>query len=625
MIQYSWLIPVLPALMFLVIAVFTRKFRGLSAFLSILTMAVCFGISLGILLQLLSLDPAARTITMSLTWLSIPPWEASMGILIDPLCADMLLVVTLVSLLVQIYSVGYMKEDERFSTYFSYLSLFSASMLLLVLSNNFLQLFIGWELVGLCSYLLIGFWYFKPEAANACKKAFVVNRIGDMGFLIGVVTIGMMFQTFDFAKVQDLVTTGLANGTYQASFIAGIALLLFCGAVGKSAQFPLHVWLPDAKEGPTPVSALIHAATMVAAGVYMVARTYLLFSADPMAMTVVAYTGAFTAIFAASIALAQDDIKRILAYSTLSQLGYMMLSLGVGGFTPGMFHLTTHACFKALLFLGAGSVIHAMHTNDIWKMGGLWRKMKVTTITFAIATLAISGIYPLAGFWSKDAILDAIYHSQVPYHEALYYVAVFTAFLTAFYMCRLFFVVFLGEPRDAHAHDHAHESPLFMTIPLMILALLSISVGWLNLPGFDGFSKFLHYGEYHEEVFNWSMAGFSLTVAILGILLSASFYYWKALSAEKTAQTFRPLYLLLKNKYYVDEFYGWIVDKILFGVATLCTWFDDNVVDDGMVDGTGWVARKLGGLFRLTQTGSVQNYALVIFGAIAVIFLLISF
>jgi len=624
MIQISWLIPLLPALSFVVIALFIKRFRVLSALVSIATMAVCLGLSVGILQEILARAPGDRVISITYTWLQIQPWTANAGVLIDPLCVNMLLVVTFISLLVQIYSWGYMHEDERVSTYYSYLSLFTSSMLLLVVSNNYLQIFVGWELVGLCSYLLIGFWFFKPEAADACKKAFVVNRIGDMGFLMGVITIGMYFQTFDFLEVQKLVAAHVTDHPTETGFIAGIALLLFCGAVGKSAQFPLHVWLPDAMEGPTPVSALIHAATMVAAGVFMVARTFMLFKADPLSMTVVAYVGGFTALFAATIALAQDDIKRILAYSTLSQLGYMILSLGVGGYTSGMFHLTTHACFKALLFLGAGSVIHGLHNQDIWKMGGLWKKMRITTITFAIATLAIAGIYPLAGFWSKDAILDAVYNSTIPGHMVLYGAAVFTAFLTAFYMFRLFFVVFTGEPRDHHAHDHAHESPLTMTGPLMILAVLSVCVGWLNYPGFDGFSKFLHYGEYQEEAFNWPMAFGSLAVAIAGILLSACFYYFKIFSADKVATQFRPIYLLLKNKYYIDEFYGWLVKKFLFGLATILTWFDDNVVDDGFVDGTGWVTRKFGKLFALTQTGYVQNYALVIFGAVAVIYFFVS-
>ncbi len=297
MIQYSWLIPVMPALAYAVIILFTRRSKTLSAGISILTMVACFILSIGILLEFVKRDPTQPLPNLTWTWLQVPPWNAHVGVLIDPLCINMLLVVTLVSLLVQIYSLGYMHDDERFSVYYSYLSLFSASMLLLVVANNYLQIFIGWELVGLCSYLLIGFWFFKPEAADACKKAFIVNRIGDMGFIMGVITIGMVFQTFDFAEVQKLVTQGLADHTYQTTFIAGIALLLFCGAVGKSAQFPLHVWLPDAMEGPTPVSALIHAATMVAAGVYMVARTYTLFSADPLSMTVVAWVGGFTALF----------------------------------------------------------------------------------------------------------------------------------------------------------------------------------------------------------------------------------------------------------------------------------------------------------------------------------------
>jgi NADH-quinone oxidoreductase subunit L len=484
---------------------------------------------------------------------------------------------------------------------------------------------VGWELVGLSSYLLVGFWYFKPEAAEAAKKAFIVNRIGDVGFLIGVVMIGMTFSTFDFAQVQDLAARGIANGTYRTGFIALIALFLFCGAIGKSAQFPLHVWLPDAMEGPTPVSALIHAATMVAAGVYMVARTYALFSTDPLSMTVVAYVGCFTAFFAASIALAQDDIKRILAYSTVSQLGYMMLSLGVGGYTPGMFHLTTHACFKALLFLGAGSVIHAVHTNDIWKMGGLIHPMKITGVTFLIAALAISGIPPFAGFWSKDQILSAVQNSTISGHNLLFAAGLFTAFLTAFYMFRLFFVVFLGTFPGSQDHE-VHESPWVMTVPLMILAFLSITVGWINWPGFDAFSKFLYYGPQPRlENFNRTTAFISSLVGLFGIGLSGLFYYWKVFSAEKFSKMFKPIYLLLKNKYYIDEFYDWIIKKIVFGLASIFSWFDKNIIDGIVVDGTGWTTRKLGGLLRLTQTGYVQNYALVIFSAVALIYLLINF
>jgi NADH-quinone oxidoreductase subunit L len=308
----------------------------------------------------------------------------------------------------------------------------------------------------------------------------------------------------------------------------------------------------------------------------------------------------------------------------------MIMSLGVGGYTSGMFHLTTHACFKALLFLGSGSVIHSLHEQNIWKMGGLWKKMKITTWTFAIGTLAIAGIPPLAGFFSKDAILDAVRGSTIWHHEILYYSAVFTAFLTAFYMFRLFFVVFTGEARDKHSFDHAHESPISMTGPLMLLAFLSVVVGWLNWPGVDAYSKFVYYGDLHLDgatsfIQLLTQSWLSIVVATAGITLSAFFYYWRILSSEKVATKFKPIYLLLKNKYYFDEFYGWIVDNVLFGLSTVLKWFDDEVVDDGMVDGTGWVARKMGGLLSLTQTGYVQNYALVVFGAVAVIFLLVSF
>ncbi|HVM32695.1 MAG TPA: NADH-quinone oxidoreductase subunit L [bacterium] len=623
MIQYSWLIPALPALAFVLIALLTKRSKGLSASISIGVMAVCLALSVCLFLHLLALDPAGRVFAMNWTWLSVPPWQANMGVLIDPLSVNMLLVVTLVSLLVQVYSLGYLQDDERLSTYYSYLSLFTASMLLLVVSTNFLQIFVGWELVGVSSYLLVGFWYFKPEAAEAAKKAFVVNRIGDVGFLMGVAAIGMTFNNFDFTQVEALVTQGVAHGTYTSGFVSILALLLFCGAVGKSAQFPLHVWLPDAMEGPTPVSALIHAATMVAAGVYMVARTFPLFSADLHAMTVVAYVGGFTALFAASIALTQDDIKRILAYSTLSQLGYMMLALGAGGYTAGMFHLTTHACFKALLFLGAGSVIHAVHSNDIWKMGALMKPMRVTGVTFLIAALAISGVPPLAGFWSKDEIFAAVRDSSVPGHQWLLAAAVFTAFLTAFYMFRLFFVVFLGEARSPQA---AHESPKVMTVPLLILAVLSISAGWLNWPGWDAFSRFVYEGPApHPESFDGVLALFSSLVALAGLTLSGLFYYWKVFSAQKAADRFHPLYLLLKNKYYVDEFYGWLVRKFTWGLASLFDWLDRQVIDGGLVDGLGRLTQDLGGLLRFTQTGSVQNYALVILAAVAVIYLCVSF
>ncbi len=626
MIQYAWLIPALPAFTYVFITLFTRNHKALSAVLSILTMGVCLVLSVGILLQLLGLDPSSRISAFLHLAGNLPLVGPGRG-------PDR-------SLERQHAGGG----DPRFAVgsnlfpgdtcmrtrashpIISYLSLFTASMLVLVLSTSFLQIVRGLGTGG--ALFLSSDRVLVPQARGGgrLQKGFHRQPGRGHGLPHGGHHHRHGFPDLRFRPGPTLVISeGLAHHTLPSLYVAGIALLLFGGAVGKSAQFPLHVWLPDAMEGPTPVSALIHAATMVAAGVFMVARTYLLFSADPTAMTAVAWTGGFTAIFAATIALAQDDIKRILAYSTLSQLGYMILALGAGGYTQGMFHLTTHACFKALLFLGAGSVIHGLHNQDIWKMGGLAKKMKITAFTFAVATLAIAGIFPLAGFFSKDAILDVVRESTVPGHEILYAAAVFTAFLTAFYMFRLFFVVFTGEPRDPHAHEHAHESPLSMTGPLMVLALLSICVGWLNYPGFDGYSKFLHYGNSAPAVFDWTMGWVSVGIAFLGIGLAACFYYFKIFSAEKMAQTFRPIYLLLKNKYYVDEFYGWLVKKVVFGLATLFTWFDDNVVDDGMVDGLGWTAAKMGGFFRLTQTGYVQNYALVIFGAVSLIFLFVSF
>ncbi len=636
MIEWAWWIPVLPALSFAVILLLTRRSKALSAVISILTMAVCFAMSLGVLFELFQMAPENRKLVVpggGIPWVEIKPFLITVGALIDPLSVNMLCVVTFISLLVQVYSLGYMRDDERFSTFFAYLSLFSASMLTLVVSPNYVQIFMAWELVGLSSYLLIGFWYFKDSAANACKKAFIVNRFADLLFLIGVITIGMTFQTFDFSLVDGVVKQGLANGSLSSGFVAGLALLLFSGAMGKSGQFPFHIWLPDAMEGPTPVSALIHAATMVTAGVYLIARTFTLFTADPLSMTVVAYTGAFTALFAATIALAQDDIKRVLAFSTLSQLGYMVLALGVGGYTAGMFHLTTHAFFKALLFLGAGSVIHSVHTNDIWEMGGLWPKMKATGWTFLIACLAISGIAPFAGFWSKDEIFVAVEQSRIPGHGLLLTAAVFTAFLTAFYMFRLFFVVFMGPRKKAahgstggDSHGEPHESPLNMVLPLSILGFFSVVAGLVNAPGINAYSRFLYFGSEPEiGVFHFGLAGVSTLAAVAGIILAGAFYWKHLLSPAAWAEKHKGLYTLLKNKYYIDEIWAWLVENVLFKLATAFAWFDKRVVDGGMVDGAGWVTRRVGSMVRKTQTGQVQQYALVVFAMVAVLYFVLSF
>jgi len=554
-------------------------------------------------------------------WLYLGDVKMHLGILINPLTSIMLIVVTLVSMLVQIYSTGYMKGDRSFAKFFAYISLFSFSMLGIVLANNMLQLFVFWELVGLCSYLLIGFWYEKPEAAEAGKKAFVVTRFGDFGFLVGVVILSTIAGTFSFKGIEQYVSSSLAAGTLSVGLLTVIMLLLFSGAVGKSAQFPLHVWLPDAMEGPTPVSALIHAATMVAAGVFMVARLFTLFMSAPQALLIVAYIGGFTAIFAASIALVQNDIKRVLAFSTLSQLGYMMLALGVGGYTSGMFHLTTHAFFKALLFLGAGSVIHAMHTNDIREMGGLHKKMPITSWTFLIATLAISGIYPLSGFWSKDEILVNILESG---HTWLYWVASITAFMTAFYMMRLYLMTFTGEARDKHAYDHAHESPLSMTVPLMLLAVLSVFAGFAGVPGSEkSIYTYLYAGAHpHETHFNMPVAVKSSVIAVAGILLALVMYMFRLIKPETVRKVSGPVYNVLYNKYYVDEFYMFLIKNIFFTASAAIKWFDRHVVD-GLVNLSAFLCRWGGAKLRLTITGRVQNYAFVIFAGL--IFVVLAF
>ncbi|MBF0544466.1 MAG: NADH-quinone oxidoreductase subunit L [Candidatus Riflebacteria bacterium] len=435
------------------------------------------------------------TIDKSFTWFSTSGGDIMAGFLLDPLTAIMLLVVTLVSLLVQIYSTSYMHGDKGYSRYFAYLSTFSFAMLLLVIANNFFIMYIAWELVGLFSYLLIGFWYEKKSASDAAKKAFITTKVGDIGFLLGILLLYSKAHTFHFAGLYAAIGKGVESGAISSEYLTVSLILLFGGAVGKSAQFPLHVWLPDAMEGPTPVSALIHAATMVAAGVYLVARAFPLFLLSKTAILFVAYTGAITAIFAALIAVVMCDIKKVLAYSTISQLGIMMLGLGVGGYVPGLFHLVTHAFFKALLFLGAGSVIHSLHSQDIREMGGLMKTMRITGATFLLGCLSIAGIPPFAGFYSKDAILVDIFELVYaePQHFLLFFMAAGTTLLTAFYMFRLFFMVFLGEPRGSHSDPH--ESPLNMTFPLVILAVLAGISGIFA----GNFASFLGHGQSHSS------------------------------------------------------------------------------------------------------------------------------
>jgi NADH-quinone oxidoreductase subunit L len=561
------------------------------------------------------------------------------GVLVDPLTAVMLVVVTTVGSCVQIYSLGYMHGDPRFSRFFSYLSLFLFSMLGLVLANNFFMIFIFWELVGLTSYLLIGFWFEKKSAADAGKKAFITTRIGDLGFIVGLLLIGTYCGTFNYHDVFREISGGAIPP--ELLVIAGVGV--FCGAIGKSAQFPLHVWLPDAMEGPTPVSALIHAATMVAAGVYLVARAMDLFVASADAAYFVAWIGLITSFIAATIALTQNDIKRVLAYSTVSQLGYMIMALGLYGFDTahghhspgyyaGTFHLMTHAFFKGLLFLGAGSVIHAVHTNDIQEMGGLLKKMPKTGWTFLIASASIAGIFPLAGFWSKDEIVAATLG-----HPFFMVVTLLIAFMTAFYMWRLCFLTFFGKPRDEHRYEHAHESPNNMTWPLVFLGALAVGAGWVGTPWTPGFSQFAFHGEPYHPHANWSLMLISTAVAVSGIVLAWLVYYKRAISADKIANAVKPLYIGSFNKWYFDEIYDfilirpimastrflwnfdkWIIDGLVNGTAWFTVFWSemkqlfDTYVVDGAVNGSGWLVRNFGQVLRLLQTGGVQFYALFI-------------
>lgn len=621
--RWAWLIPALPFLSFLLIAFVTKRSKGLSSTVSILAILTSLGLAIAIAIGVIQsgAEIVEHPVIVNVNWLNIEGLKINFGTMIDPLNAMMLFVVTLVASMVQIYSLGYMKGDKGWSRYYAYQSLFAFSMLGMVIATNLLQLYIFWELVGLCSYLLIGFWYFKVSAREAAKKAFMTTRVGDFGLLLAILLLYTKFGTLDFAALSAILNTNFQDvaliGT--VSYVTVMSFLVFMGPVGKSGQFPLHVWLPDAMEGPTPVSALIHAATMVVAGVYLVARMYFLFDhASPAALQFIAGLGAFTAIFAASIAIAQDDIKRILAFSTLSQLGYMMFALGVGSYSGSMFHLMTHAFFKALMFLGAGSVIIALHhKQNIWEMGGLWKKMPITGTTFLIGVLAISGVPPFAGFFSKDEILANALHNG---HPIIYGVGLFTAFLTAFYMSRLFFVAFCGPEKP---ENHTHESPWSMTIPLMILAFFSVVGGWAALPE-QNFAFYVHYGEFEHEAIDWGLAGISVLAGLLGIGLAYLIYLKKAITAESIVARFPGVYKVLQNKYYIDEVYLWLINNVMGGLAKVLYWFDIFVID-GIINGIALITRGSGKALRRTSTGQLQTYAMVFFFAVVVIFMVFAF
>jgi NADH-quinone oxidoreductase subunit L len=642
-----WLIFLLPLLSFISIALLTRSLGKprLSGYVSIGATLGSFMLSVWALSSLLS-TPSHELAVPGFNWLVIDGGiTIQFGLIMDSLTAVMLIVVTLVSLMVQIYSQGYMRGDSDYHRYFAFISLFTASMIGLLLADNLLSMFAFWELVGLCSYLLIGFWFRRPAAAAAAKKAFIVTRIGDFGFLAAILLLFSQTGTLDIAQLHALAATGILAG----AVLTWAALGIFLGAAGKSAQFPLHVWLPDAMEGPTPVSALIHAATMVAAGVFLVARMYPLFEQSPAALLTVAIVGGITAIFAATMALVMTDIKRVLAYSTISQLGYMMLGLGVGGIAVGIFHLFNHAFFKALLFLGAGSVNHATGTFDMRKMGGLRKVMPWTFATFLIASLSIAGVWPLAGFWSKEEILANSLNNQ-PF---LFYLAIITAFMTAFYMFRVVFLTFGGRYRG---DGRPHESSPVMLIPLAVLAVLAIGSGWLNANGW--FDQFLGHDETHGfisgffGVFSHPLTWVSLLMAGGGILLAYAIYSARWLSAERISRLFAPLYTIFSRKYWIDELYENVIARLVLlnGLFRGFQLFDSRVIDgginsffiervvvrllfsrlksfdekgvDGAVDGVADTIIASGGLARKTQTGQLQLYGVfIVLGILAIVLL----
>jgi NADH-quinone oxidoreductase subunit L len=639
-IRFAWVIPVLPLVSFFLIVFFGKRLPGKGAEIGIGAVAVGFVLSLIVLVQAVDGEPAERSFEL----FSVGSFRVEAGQYVDGLAAVMFVVVTLVSLCVQVYSTGYMRGDRRYTWYFAALSLFTASMLNLVIANNLFQLLVGWELVGICSYLLIGHWWEEKENSNAAIKAFITTKTGDIPFLFGIFVLTVAAGTANIPEISRLAEEhALATGTLTIA-----ALLLFGGAIGKSAQFPLHVWLPDAMAGPTPVSALIHAATMVAAGVYLVGRMFAVFEPSGTALAFVGTIGAITMLIAALLAVIQDDIKRVLAYSTVSQLAYMVSALGLGeaGYTPGLFHLFTHAFFKALLFLAAGSVIHAVHSNYMSEMGGLRKALPVTFATFLIGAAALSGIPPLAGFWSKDEIISTAWATG---HYGIWLVALITAVLTAFYMTRAVLLTFLGDYRGHAAH--VHESPPVMTAPLMVLAGLSVVAGFLNATpfGISLFSDWVHFGEEaHHEPFNYGFAAISILGALAGIAVGFGLYRrWRE---RDPLRRLGPAYVVLERKYFLDDLYlRGIVRPIQYGISAGIYWTNQRILD-GAVNAAGWVARKTGigvdrvdrnvvdgavnglafgaawsgGLLRYLQSGNVQRYAVFLFVGVAILAIAIT-
>ncbi|HJR19858.1 MAG TPA: NADH-quinone oxidoreductase subunit L [Actinomycetota bacterium] len=645
--EHAWLIPVLPFVAFFLILAVGKRMPRKGSEIGILTVAASFFLSLIILIGDY-VGGGGPVVEHAIEWFPFAgTFDLDLGMKIDGLVAVMFVVVTLVSLMVQIYSTAYMHGDKRYTWYFAALNLFTFSMLNLVIADNLIQLLIGWEGVGICSYLLIGHWWEEHENSSAAIKAFITTRTGDVAFLVGIFVLFAAADTFNITEIIHKVEEGeISHATLTAA-----ALLLFGGAIGKSAQFPLHVWLPDAMAGPTPVSALIHAATMVTAGVFLLARLFPVFEASTQALNFVALIGAFTMLMAALLALIQDDIKRVLAYSTISQLAYMMAALGVGAGNAAIFHLFTHAFFKALLFLGAGSLIHAVHSNNMSEMGGLKRVMPTTYKTFMIGSLALAGIPPLAGFWSKDEILTEAYrfgtgavdpHGTQVVALIVYIAGILTAFLTAFYMSRAVHLTFEGTYRGK---GHPHESPPAMTGPLVILAVLSVVAGFAGIPGWQsGFGAWVGVGgETHVPSADFVLILVSVAVAVGGIALGRRMYM--PAPAREPLERMGFFYRLLQRKYYLDDLY-WvaIVRPIRDLFSRAMNWVNQNVIDglvngtaagarvsaqgiykyvdqkviDGAVNGAGISTRKTGGLLKYLQGGDVQRYAAYLFAGVAI-------
>jgi NADH-quinone oxidoreductase subunit L len=621
LISLVWLIPAFPLAAFLINGLFGRRWLGqMTGLIATVAVGLSALLSIGVFLEVLG--GQKHTVVSLYRWIGVGDFSVNVSALIDPLSSVMLLVVTVVSFLIFVYSNGYMEHDAGFYRFFTWLSLFVFAMLILVMADNYLLMFVGWEGVGLCSYLLIGFWFERPEPYYAAKKAFVMNRIGDWGYTIGIITIFLVFGSMNFVDVfKRLEESAPAQGVLTL-----ICIALFFGATGKSAQLPLYSWLPDAMEGPTPVSALIHAATMVTSGVYLVARSMPLFEVAGPSLQVVGVVGAITAIFAATIALVQFDIKRVMAYSTVSQLGYMFLALGVGAPVAAIFHLATHAFFKALLFLGSGSVIHGLGgEQDMRKMGGLRRKMPVTFWTMLIAGGALAALPPLAGFWSKDEILGAAFTNG---HLVLYAVGIITAVLTAFYVTRALWMTFYGEPRDHHLYDHAHESPRVMTLPLVALAAGSAALGIVI--GFPPEQGFIHsflapvveaagVAEHVPELATiLALAVVSVVAGVIGIAIGVSMYVRHRPDPAALTRAAGPVYRVLVNKYYVDELYDHRFVEAARAFAGASWAFDIHIID-GLANRLGWALAMGGQGLRRVQTGIVGNYALTIVAGLLVV------